>query len=114
MLIQSLYDPVTKSSIKIKQRMDGGGFLHINNKHPLFNELKLIGRLHDIPFRGSEFSPFNRVWVYVICMHIAQKDDHNLKIGGIYFKEWGDNFEFVKQIHRRQKLYQRQEQKKNG
>ena len=116
MLILNLYDPVTKSSIPIQQKLDGGGFFHINHKHPLFNELQFLGKIHDVPFRASgrkELDPFDHVWVTVTCCKIIFRDEHNLRVGGLFFNHWKDNFDFVQQMRRRQKLYQIQENK-NG
>lgn len=116
MLVTNLYDPVTKSSIPVKNRFDGGAFFHINKFHPLFDELSSVKQdsfgIHSIPFRAAVVvkyrteSSFTQIkWVRITCANVALNNQDNFKLTGVFFKEYSDNFEFVQSIKRRTDWY---------
>ncbi len=104
MIIDRVWEPFSKSSIQLTNRMGGGTSLHINKSCKLFNELKdNPDRLYDIPFYTKQktmvrFRPGQYIGSY-------KQKGYDMMYGGVGLIHYDDNFLFIKMHTQRRKYY---------
>ncbi len=104
MIIDRVWEPFSRSSIQLNNRMDGGTYLHINKSNNLFEELEdNPDRLYDIPFYTKQKTMVRfRRGQHIEAYKQKGNDMIYQNMGLIHYN---DNFLFIKMYSERRKLY---------
>ena len=104
--INSLWDPIAKTTMHVDNKLDGGGYIHINKYHKLYDELKKDPtRIFNIPFYTKIDGKREAIRVSGQYIGTYKEKGNELMYGGLRFSLYDDNLMYMKMIGQRRKLY---------